>query len=101
VTIGTSPSSRKAAGVLLVGVEAADGPDLDGEPPEDGLLGRSPAARLGQRRIEPEEAPLRAQGGDALTTNGVELLENLRRGLAAWSRRRTVDRLPGRRVALP
>jgi len=57
-------------------------------------------ACLGERRIEPEEAPLRAQGGDALTTAGVEFVEDLRRGLAAWGRRRTVDRLPGRRVAL-
>jgi len=40
-------------------------------------------ARLGERRIEPEEAPLRAQGGDALTTAGVEFVEDLRHGLAA------------------
>jgi len=40
-------------------------------------------ARLAQRHIEPEEAPLRAQGGDTLSPSGVEFVEDLRHGLAA------------------
>jgi hypothetical protein len=40
-------------------------------------------ARLGERRLEPDEAPLGAQGGDALPPAGVEFVEDLRHGLAA------------------
>jgi len=40
-------------------------------------------ARLAQRYIEPEEAPLRTQGGDALPLAGVECVEDLCHGLAA------------------
>ena len=40
-------------------------------------------ARLGQRRVEPEESPLRAQGSDTLSSAGIESVEDLRHGLAA------------------
>ena len=40
-------------------------------------------ARLGQRRIEPEEAPRGAQGGDAFPPAGIEFVEDLRHGPAA------------------
>ena len=40
-------------------------------------------ARLGQRRIEPEEAPRSAQGSDPLSPAGIEFVEDLRHGLAA------------------
>ena len=49
------------------------------------------AARLAELDVEPEEASLRAQGGDALSLSGIEPVQDLGHALAGYGRLRTAQ----------
>ena len=51
-------------------------------------VGQIVAARLAERDVEPEEAPLRAQCGDTLSLDGVEPVEHLGHGLSDYEANR-------------
>ena len=77
---------------LAVGVESPRGTAVALQRPQRALViervDEILAARLTQRHVEPEEAPLGAQCGDTLSLGGVEPVEDLRHGLSDYEARR-------------